>query len=377
MLPEQGITLSFQISPSTRVRPSPFFDSTVEDGVVSFTPYNHMLMPSSYGDPVSEYWRLINGVSMWDVAIERQVELIGPDAGRLAQILIPRKLDPLPCGRGWYVALCDHRGVLINDPILLKLSENRFWLSIADSDILLWARAVAAERGLDVQVLEPDVSPLAVQGPLAEEVVASVFGDRIRALRRFEFVESSIDGIPLMVARTGWSKQGGFELYLMDSRRANDLWALVREAGQPFDIGPGCPSWIERVESGLLSFGGDTDDDTNPFEVRMERFVDLDVPDEVIGIDALRRIHARGPARHLLGVYIDCPVKLAPRDRYGQILRGGRNLGRLTVQVWSPRLERNIGLCLVSCKAVPDDPVEIRLPRGDVVPGRLAELPFL
>ena len=171
----------FGITPSARLRPSPYYEATLTDGVRAFTTYNHMLMPTSFGDAEAEYWRLINGVAMWDVACERQVQLQGPDAGRLAQILCPRKLSGCKVGQGKYAPLCNHDGVLINDPILLKLDEDRYWLSIADSNIWFWARAIAAERKLDVQVTEPDVSPLAVQGPKAEDLVASIFGDWARA----------------------------------------------------------------------------------------------------------------------------------------------------------------------------------------------------
>ena len=196
-----------------------------------------MIMPSHYGRGDEEYWRLINGVSMWDVAVERQVQLIGKDAGRLAQILSPRDLSTCKVGQGKYVPLCNHDGTLINDPILLKIDHDCYWLSIADSNILFWARAIAVERGLDVVVTEPDVSPLALQGPKAEDVVASLFGDWVRDLKYFWFHETQIGDIPLLVARSGWSKQGGFELYLMDGKKGTALWNIVREAGQPWDIG--------------------------------------------------------------------------------------------------------------------------------------------
>jgi aminomethyltransferase len=369
--------LPFQISPTHRVRRSPFYESTVADGVVSFSPYNHMLMPTGYGDPLGEYWRLINGVAMWDVAVERQVEISGPDAARLVQILTPRKLERLEPGCGWYVAICDHRGVLINDPILLKHAEDRYWLSIADGDLLLWCRAVAAERRLDVTIAEPDVSPLAIQGPKAEDVVAALLGQDVRSIGYFRFRRAELDGIPLVVARSGWSKQGGFELYLMDGSKGNELWRKVKEAGRPFDIGPGSPNAMERLESGLLNWGGDTDDETNPFEVRLGRYVDLDVPDDVVGIGALREINRRGPSRHQLGVFIDGAQRHGPTDQFGRVRRGERDLGRVTAHTWSPRLERNIGLCLVSRTVRPGQAVEIVLPDGTQVDGELTELPFL
>ncbi|MEM7505451.1 MAG: glycine cleavage T C-terminal barrel domain-containing protein [Pseudomonadota bacterium] len=369
--------MSFQISPSTRLRRSAFFDATVAEGVVSFSPYNHMLMPTSYGDPVAEYWRLIEGVSMWDVAVERQVEVRGPDAAKLAQILCPRKLDKLRPGVGWYVPVCDARGTLLNDPILLMLEEDRFWFSIADGDHLLWARAIAAERGLDCTVFEPDVSPLAVQGPKAEDVVAALLDESIRQIKHFRFREMELDGIPLVVARSGWSKQGGFELYLCDSSRGAELWQKVKEAGQPFDIGPGSPNTMERIESGLLSWGGDTDDNTNPFEVRMERYVHLDAPDNVIGIQALRRIAQEGPARHQLGVKMEVDGQLAGIDQWSRVVKDGQKVGDVTAHTWSPRLEQNIGLALISRTVDEGAEVVVMLPDGREASGTLCALPFL
>ncbi len=333
-------------------------------------------MPTGYGDPMAEYWRLINGVSMWDVAVERQVEVSGPDAAKLVQVLAPRKLDRLEPGMGWYVPICDHRGTLINDPILLKHNDNKYWFSISDGDLMLWSRAIAAERGFDVNIHEPDVSPLAIQGPKAEDTVAALFGDQIRSIRHFRFQSMKLDDIPLVVARSGWSKQGGFELYLMDGSKGNQLWQRVKQAGQAFGIGPGCPNPMERIESALLSCGGDTDDHTNPFEVRLGRYVDLDAPDDVVGIQSLREIHKHGIARHQLGVLIDHEEKISYIDRHSQVVFEGSVVGKVTAHTWSPRLDCNIGLCLLSTKCNPGDAVDVELPEGRRLHGRLTDLPF-
>ena len=366
-----------QISPSPRIRRSPFHDATVAEGVTAFSVYNRMLMPTSYGDPAAEYRRLTTGVAMWDVACERQVEIAGPDAARLVQILVPRRLEKLDVGMGWYAPICDHRGVLINDPILLKLASDRFWFSIADSELRLWARAIAAERGLDVEITEPDVSPLAVQGPKAEDVVAALFDDSIRSLGHFRFRELELDGIPLVLARSGWSHQGGFELYLRDGRRGTELWHRVRAAGQPFGIGPGAPNPAERIESGLLSWGGDTDDETNPFEVRLGRYVDLQAPDDSIGIKALRRLQERGPRRHQLGVVLDEDEPIEPDSRPAQVFRGATMAGHMTAHAWSPRLALNIGLCLVWTGIGPGDDVRVVLADDREFRGEMRDLPFL
>ena len=366
----------FGITPSARLRPSPFYEATLAEGVCAFTTYNHMLMPTSFGKPLEEYWRLINGVSQWDVAVERQVQLRGPDAERLAQILAPRDLSKCKVGQGKYVPLVNHQGVLINDPICLKLADDLYWLSIADSNIWFWASAIAAERGLRVEVSEPDVSPLAIQGPKAEDVVAHLCGDWVRGLKYFWFREFDLGGIPLVVARSGWSKQGGFELYLRDGSQGTKLWNLVKEAGQPWGIGPGNPNWSERVESGLISFGGDTDGQTNPYEVRMGKYVDLHVPDDTIGIQALRRIAEEGPKRHSLGIILDAGDPVSPGFSWNPIYKDWVKVGDLTNCIFSIRVQKNLGFALISRDCVVGDRVQAMV-GGVMQSGVLTELPFV
>ena len=366
----------FGITPSARLRPSPYYEATLAEGVCAFTTYNHMLMPTSYGKPLEEYWRLINGVSQWDVAVERQVQLRGPDAGRLAQILAPRDLSKCKVGQGKYVPLVNHQGVLINDPICLKLADDLYWLSIADSNIWFWASAIAAERGLRVEVSEPDVSPMAIQGPKAEDVVAHLCGDWVRGLKYFWFREFDLGGIPLVVARSGWSKQGGFELYLRDGSQGTKLWNLVKEAGQPWGIGPGNPNWSERVESGLISFGGDTDGQTNPYEVRMGKYVDLHVPDDTVGIQSLRRIAEEGPKRHSLGIVLDAGDPVSPGFSWNPIYKDGVKVGDLTNCIFSIRVQKNLGFALISRDCVVGDRVHSMV-GGVMQSGVLTELPFV
>lgn len=365
--------MAFQISIGARVRKSPFFDATVADGVAAFSVYNHMYMPTSYGDPLAEYHRLIEGVSMWDVAVERQVELEGPDAETLARILTPRNLDGWKKGQGLYVPICRHDGTIINDPVLLPVADDRFWLSIADSDIVLWAQAVASERGLNVIVREPDVSPLAVQGPKAVEVVSSLFGDWIRDLRYFGFREAELNGIPLVVARSGWSKQGGYELYLLDGSRGMELWNQVKEAGQPYGIGPGCPNYIERIESGLISYGADTDECTTPYELGLGRWIDCEQDVDFIGKEALASEILRNPVRRITGYRMEGSPPPVPHKC--KVTRNGAPAGFVSASCISPRVGGAIGIGLISNEATDGETLSCHTPEGEVAVTPVA-LPF-
>ena len=359
-----------------RLRKSPFYESTIKDGAESLLTYNRMLIPRGYGDCEAEYWRLINGVSMWDVAVQRQVQIKGPDAAELTQILCTRDLSQQVVGQGKYVALCDHNGVLINDPIAMKIGHDCYWLSIGNSDIWFWARCVAGERNLTVEISEPDVSPMAIQGPKAEDVVASLFGDWVRALGYFWFKDVMLDNIPLTLMRAGWSKQGGFELFLKDGTKGNQLWDIVKEAGQPFDIGPGYPNPSERTESGLLNWGTDTDDETNPFEVRLARFIDLDIRDDVIGLKALREIKQFGVKRHQLGVILDSDYEDENQGERLEIRKDDAVVGALTHRAWSYRLQRMIGYGLVTKQVDIGNKVVVNY-GAKTVSATLSPIPFI
>jgi len=368
--------MSFQISIGPRVRKSPFYDATVKAGVSGFTIYNHMYMPVSYGAPEAEYDRLINGVSMWDVAAERQVELKGPDAFKLAQYLTPRNLSKFVVGQGKYVPICNHDGHVINDPICLKLAEDRYWLSIADSDILLWAQAVAGEKKFDVDVSEPDASPLAIQGPKAEQVVTDLFGAWPAKLNYFWFRRARLDGIPVLVARSGWSKQGGFEIYLLDASKGTALWNAVAKAGKKYNIGPGCPNYIERVESALFSYGADNAVDSTPYEVGLGKYVDLNQRAAFIGKAALKAAAEAGPKRRMVGLVL-AGRALKPNEHPLPVYKGKRQIGMMGVVAFSPRLKKNVALAQIST-SVPDDASDLTVETSSGVrKAQITQTPFI
>ena len=367
-----------EITPTPRIRKSPYYESTLVDGVTDFSVYNKMLLPLSFGDLQAEYDRLLGGVALWDVAVERQVQITGKDAGRLVQYLSSRDLTNMVVGQGKYVAMCDHEGRLLNDPILMKLDENRYWFSLADSDMLLWCRAVSFEKGFDAVVEEPDVSPLAIQGPKAEDLVADLFGDWVRELRYFRFKETHLGDTPMVVCRSGWSKQGGFELFLQDGSRGNELYGLVKDAGEKYGIGPGAPNHVERVESGLLSCGGDTTPDSNPFEAGLSKYIDVDTDVEYIGKTALQEVAKSGPARLLTGLLIDGDAPSAwPLEDRAPIMRNGTQVGTMSAIVHSHRLNRTIAIAQIDASVVlAEQNVSVESPIG-TFEASIHKLPFL
>ncbi len=368
-----------QLQPGPRIRRSPYYDAVVAAGATQFSVYNKMLLPMSYGDRDAEYRRLTESVAIWDVGAERQVEVRGPDADACVQYLTSRDLSKMKHGQGKYVAMCDHDGRLLNDPVLLKLSD-RYWFSLADSDMLLWVRAVANERDFDVRVGEPDVSPLAVQGPEAERLIVDLFGQHVTALKYFWFLETDLDGIPLILCRSGWSKQGGFELFLQDGSRGVELWDRVVDAGEPYGIGPGAPNDIERLESGLLSWGGDTTPDSNPFEAGMARYVDVATDVDYIGKAALRRVADEGPARLFTGLVIGSDGERPepwPLVERAPVFCEGRTVGTMSAMARSPRLGTTIAVAQIERAIVESrTPVEVRSPAGPST-ASIHELPFI
>lgn len=342
------------LSIGPRVRKSPFYDATVRAGARSFTVYNHMYMPTCYSDPESEYWAMVKGVTLWDVSCERQVEIVGPDALALIQLLTPRDLSNCLVDRCRYLLLTDNDGGIINDAVLLRLAEDRFWLSPADGDVLLWVLGVAVNSGLDVRVFEPDVSPLQLQGPKAPQVARKLFGDVAIEMGYFHLRQLELDGIPLVLSRTGWSGELGYELFLQDGSRGTELWDKCMEAGTEYDIKPATPSTIRSLEGAILSYCSDITRNDNPWTIGLGRLVDADKPQDYIGKAALQKIAEEGPARRLVGVEIKGPA-LAGNDAFWDVLFEGSVVGHLTRCAYSPRLEMNIGLVNVSMDCAQGD----------------------
>ena len=332
----------------TQIRKSPYFDSTVKWGATGFSVYNHMYIPRDFGSPEQNFWNLIEKAILCDVAVERQVEITGSDAFKFTQLLTPRDLSKLSVGQCKYVLITNNDGGILNDPVLLRLAENHFWLSLADSDILLWAQGVAINSGLDVKISEPDVSPLQLQGPNSGKIMQKLFDDSINDLKYYWLREYNLDGIPLIVSRTGWSSELGYEIYLRDGTKGDDLWEKIMAAGKNYNLKPGHTSSIRRIEGAMLSYHADADIYTNPFEVGLDRLVSFDTDVNYIGKDALRKIKEEGIKRKQVGLLIQCDPLKGPNTTFWKILKDNKQVGKVTSAVYSPRLEKNIALAMIN-----------------------------
>ena len=337
-----------QFSFGTQVRKSPYSDAALRWGAKGFSVYNHMYIPRDFGDPRQNFWYLVNDAILCDVSVERQVQIKGPDAAEFTQFLCCRDLSKCQVGQCKYVLITDQDGGIINDPILLKLAEDHFWLSIADSDVLLWARGVAVNSGMDVDISEPDVSPLQLQGPKSRDVLRAAFGDAPTELKYYRFMEFDWDGVPLIISRTGWSSELGYEIFLRDGTQGEKLWEHLMAVGGPLGLKPGHTSSIRRIEAGMLSYHADMTLANNPYEMGMGRLVDLDMEADFISKAALTLIKERGVSQQLVGLEIDGAPFVGSNDFFWPILKEGVKVGTVTSAIYSPRLQKNIALAMIS-----------------------------
>ncbi len=344
---------------------SPYFDAAARHGVRAYDLYNHMLMPGLYTDPIDEYWHLLEHVTVWDVGVERQVEISGPDAAAFMELITPRDISKCEVNECKYVVLTEPDGGIVNDPVLLRLGQNHFWLSLSDWDVLFWARGVAVHSGLDVTVREPDVAPLQLQGPKSKDVMKSLFGPEILELPYYHMAQTKLDGIPMVISRTGWSAEVGYELYLQDSSRAVELWDRLMEAGKPHNIRAIAPSEIRRVEAGILNYASDITLDNNPYEVGLGWLVDLDKKARFLSRDALKRIKAEGVKRKLVGVEIAGDSMGAWIPEFYPVHSNGHQVGHVTSVTYSPRLKKNVGYAMVQTElSKVGTKLEVETPRG-------------
>ena len=360
----------------TQIRKSPYFDATVRWGAKDFSVYNHMYIPRDFGDPEQNFHNLINEAILCDVSVERQVEITGPDAYKFVQLLTPRDLTKLSIGQCKYVLIVNNEGGILNDPVLLRLGENHFWLSLGDSDILLWAQGVAVNSGLNVKINEPDVSPLQLQGPNSAKIMQNLFGDEILDLKYYWLREIELENIPLVISRTGWSSEFGYELFLRDGSKGDLLWEKIMAAGKDFGLKPGHTSSIRRIEGAMLSYHADADIHTNPFEVGLDRLVSFDTDIDYVGKEALKKIKTEGIKRKQIGLILDCDPLKGPNTTFWEIIKDNKIIGKVTSAVYSPRLKKNIALAIISIgESKIGNIIDVKT-SDSVIKGTIVEKPF-
>ncbi|MDA9694084.1 dimethylsulfoniopropionate demethylase [Candidatus Pelagibacter sp.] len=367
---------SYPIAKSRRVRSTPYTSRIENQGVTAYTVYNHMLLPAAFGSLEESCNHLKKNVQIWDVAAERQVEITGKDAAKLVQLMTCRDLSKSKIGRCYYCPLIDENGNLVNDPVILKLAEDRWWISIADSDVIFFAKGLASGNKFDVKIFEPIVDILAVQGPKSFDLMEKIFGEKIKELKFFGFDYFTFNGAKHLIARSGWSKQGGFEIYVENTNSGLKLYDHLFEIGKEFNVRPGCPNLIERIESGLLSYGNDFDNNDNPFQCGFDKYVDLETDINFLGKDKLKKIKEKGIDRKLMGVQIDL-TKILLTSSLNIKNNDGNIIGELRSACYSPHFKKVIGIAMIKepyCKASSSGTIEID---GNSLALKVCDLPFI
>jgi glycine cleavage system aminomethyltransferase T len=341
-----------------RLRRSPYYEATQEYSPVGFTVYNHMLFPIRFDTFEAEFEALLNDVTVWDVAVERCLQVTGPDGFRFAQLLTPRDLSKCAVGQAKYVVVCDSDGGIINDPVMTRMDDNTFWFALASSDVLLFAKGLKnAYPDLDVTLGELDVAPMQIQGPKSKDLVRALVGAEVESLKYYFFMRTEVRGIPVVLTRTGWTSEVGYELYLLDPHRGKELWQAVMEAGAPYNVRPTGPSDIRRIEGAIFNWGADMTYNNNPLEMGLDRLIDWDLPDAAaISLPALRRIKAQGVHRRIVGVEFDGDAFPALNFNKWPAYTSDSSepVGKVTSAIYSPRLGKNIGYCWVPAALAAD-----------------------
>ena len=366
----------YLIAKSRRLRSTPYTSRIEDQGVTAYTVYNHMILPAAFGSIEDSYHHLKKDVQIWDVAAERQVEISGKDSAELVQLMTCRDLSNSKDGRCYYCPIIDDEGGIINDPVVLRLNKNRWWISIADSDVILFAKGLAIGKKFDVKILEPNVDIMAVQGPKSFKLMENVFGSKITELKFFGFDYFDFEGDKHLIAQSGWSKQGGYEIYVENTQSGLKLYDHLFKVGKEFNVKPGCPNLIERIESALLSYGNDMDNGDNPYECGFEKFINLESNVNFLGKEKLKKIKKDGIKRKLMGVKLDIKEislsgSLNLKDEKDNII------GELRSACYSPHFQKVIGIAMIKkpfCIASQHVKAEIN---ANICNGIVCDLPFI
>ena len=367
---------NFSIAKSRRLRGTPYTSRIEKQGVTAYTIYNHMLLPAAFGSLEDSYHHLKEHVQVWDVAAERQVEISGKDSAKLVQLMTCRDLSKSKDGRCYYCPIIDENAGLINDPVVLRFNENKWWVSIADTDVILFAKGLAIGHKFDVKIVEPTVDIMAVQGPKSFKLMEKVFGEKITKLKFFGFDYFDFDGVKHLIAQSGWSKQGGYEIYVENTESGLNLYDHLFEIGKEFNIKPGCPNLIERIESGLLSQGNDMDIGDNPYECGFDKYVNIDSDIDFVGKEKLKKIKSEGIKKKLMGVKIDAD-KISVTGSINLTDENNKVIGDLRSGCYNPKFKQVIGIAMIKkpyFEASQTFKIDIN---GNTFNGTVCDLPFI
>ena len=367
---------NYSIAKSRRLISTPYTSRIEKQGVTAYTIYNHMLLPAAFGTLEDSYHHLKEHVQVWDVAAERQVEISGKDSAKLVQLMTCRDLSKSKDGRCYYCPIIDDNGGLINDPVVLRLNENKWWVSLADSDVILFAKGLAIGNKFDVKIFEPDVDIMAVQGPKSFNLMEKVFGDKIVNLKFFGFDYFEFGGDKHLIARSGWSKQGGYEIYVEHNDSGLKLYDHLFEIGKEFNVKPGCPNLIERIESGLLSYGNDMDNGDNPYECGFDKYINIDSDVDFLGKEKLKQIKSDGIKKKLMGVKFDTD-KISLTGSLDLTDQNNKKIGELRSACYSPHFKKVIGIAMMKKDHWnTDQDVKAKINSQNCI-GKVCDLPFI
>ena len=367
---------NYSIGKSRRIRSTPYTSRIEKQGVTSYTTYNHMLLPAAFGSIEDSYHHLKKHVQVWDVAAERQVEISGKDSVRLIQLMTCRDLSKSKVGRCYYCPIIDDQAGIINDPVVLKLNEEKWWISVADSDVILFAKGLAIGNNFDVKIVEPNVDIMAVQGPKSFKLMEKIFGEKITKLKFFGFDYFEFKGTKHLIAQSGWSKQGGYEIYVENTKSGLELYDYLFEAGKEFNIKPGCPNLIERIESALLSYGNDMDNGDNPYECGFDKFVNLDSNIIFLGKEKLKQIKSEGIKKKLMGVILEAK-EISLSGSLDIKDEKSNKVGELRSACYSPHFEKVIGIAMLDMSFLRmSKSVKIDI-KNSTYNGKVCDLPFI
>ncbi len=365
------------LSLSRRIRKTHFTEKVIENGVKGFTVYNHMLLPTYFKSVEEDYHHLKKEVQIWDVSCERQVEIEGKDCFKLLQIITPRNLEKLSEKKCLYVPLVNSKGLMVNDPVIIKISNNKYWISIADSDVLLWVDGIVSALNLDVNVTEPDISPLAIQGPKSELLASKLFGSKIRKLKFFEIENFYFSGKKLLIAKSGYSKQGGYEIYVNCPELAIKLWDALFEEGKELNVRAGCPNLIERIEGGLLSYGNDMTIENTPFECGLGKFVQKKIPNQCISARAIKSNKIRDPKKIIRSISINYSSSIYCESIWRVINEKNDTVGKITSGAFSPDFKKIVALGMINKDCANNENRLFTLINGKKYLTHIHEKPFI